>query len=176
LDQRLSVVPRWVILPTIQKQSVAEHCFNVERIATRIALEWFEFGDEIGAKMGAISQWALHHDDDEALTGDIPSTAKGYITIDPKLAETNGITTLAKKAYHTNDPEVKHIVKLADLMESYWFLAREFQMGNKYIEVHRHEVFGRVQDYAHEHFDDKIAEHARQWMIRVRTEVSQRYD
>ena len=168
LDQRLSIVPRWVILPTIQKQSVAEHCFNVERIATSIADNWFHIEPE-SETMWRISQWALHHDDDEAYTGDIPTTAKKWVTKTP-------VDQIGEKMIHQNDDQVKWIVKLADMMEAYWFLSRELRMGNKYVQVHHLELGQNTDEYAHSHFDDDIARHVSNWMIRVRTEVSQSYE
>src|SRR5262245_21166955 len=122
LDQRLGIVPRWVILRTIQKQSVAEHCFNVERIATQIALLWFGETERVTL----ISQLALHHDDDEAITGDIPTPAKA------RLME-EIIDDRDTPWYTLTSDRDKKIVKLADMMEAWWFLAMEYKMGNSYV-------------------------------------------
>jgi 5'-deoxynucleotidase YfbR-like HD superfamily hydrolase len=78
LDSRLSVVTRWVVVNTIKDQSVAEHCFNVERIALRIAMQWFRISRV--ETLYFISQVALHHDDDESITGDIPGPSKHILS------------------------------------------------------------------------------------------------
>lgn len=125
-DKRMSIIQRWSIIHTIQKQSVAEHCFNVERIAVRIAQQWFSINDI--SDLFEISQWALHHDDLEAVTGDVQSPVK------PLFDE-----AAAEKLY----PEVpidhpaqwvKDIVKLADIMEWTVFALYEQSLGNRFID------------------------------------------
>ena len=160
-DQRLSAVPRWVILRTIQRQNVATHCFNVERIARRIAIEWIN--EDVNCD--AVSQYALHHDDDEALTGDIPSTAKDYIQVsmvDNYHQWTNG------------NEEVKRIVKLADLLEAVWFLLMEEKMGNSYITKHTAACRNKVMNYAEKYFGSEIADKCIGLMARWTNEESQR--
>lgn len=158
LDHRLSIVPRWTIVRTIQKQSVAEHCFNVERIATQIAIKWMGIR-EIELLFG-ISQYALHHDDDEALTGDIPSTAKGYVQIN--------LVSESHKWAHGNDTVI-HVVKLADLLEAVWFLSIESKLGNLYNEQHFRRCGEKVILYADQHFDaditNKCNELMKQWQV-----------
>jgi 5'-deoxynucleotidase YfbR-like HD superfamily hydrolase len=165
LDQRMGIVPRWSILRTVQQQNVAMHCFNVERIAVQMALLWFDIDD--GLTMTQISQYALHHDDAEALTGDIPSTAKVYLKED--YEDTSGI-------WHNNNEQAKQIVKLADLMEAYWFLATETKMGNSYIFEHLVACRGKAREYAQEHFDHNIAALVEEWMSAQLSERSQRHD
>lgn len=152
LDIRLSVVPRWVVIPTIRKQSVAEHCFNVERIARRIAIQWFEIPPE---KIDMVSQMALHHDDDEAITGDIASPAK-VILSEKYLDYVSGLW------YNNADPPLRRIVKLADLMEMHVFLRMEIKLGNQYVREFSYDVYNRMVDLAQE-FGKPIQDHINIW-------------
>ena len=165
LDQRLSIVPRWVILRTIQKQSVAEHLFNVERIAVQIAIEWMGIKDP--TIIFSISQYALHHDDDEALTGDIPSTAKSFV----QVSRVDEVRHWAK-----NSDDVIRIVKLADLLEAVWFLLMERKLGNHYIAKHLEACQSKVISYAISKFDKEIVNQCSQLMDRWEEEESLRYD
>src|SRR4029453_14249195 len=136
LDLRLSVVPRWTVVPTLQNHTVAEHCFNVERIARRIAEHWFGIRDT--DRLDRISQLALHHDDDEAITGDIPSPAKSVLSED-------WIDSRSRLWYNAPSP-LRDIVKLADLMEMYRFLVMEVMMGNRYIDGYLAELMNKTKD------------------------------
>jgi len=136
LDMRLSVVPRWVVVPTLQNQSVAEHCFNVERIARRIAQQWFDIRDT--ERLDRISQLALHHDDDEAVTGDIPSPAKHILSEE-------WLDSRARLWYNAPSP-LRDIVKLADLMEMYRFLVMEVLMGNRYVDDYLAETLNKMSE------------------------------
>lgn len=134
MDSRLSVVKRWTVINTIQTQSVAEHCFNVERIARRIAMEWLRIKDPV--ILDQISQAALHHDDGESETGDIPAPAK-HVLKEEYLDE-------QRRLWSGTIGGVGGIIKLADKMEAYWFMAMESQLGNRYIENYRNELYHRI--------------------------------
>jgi 5'-deoxynucleotidase YfbR-like HD superfamily hydrolase len=146
MDHRLSIIKRWSIVHTIQQQSVAEHAFNVERIAIRIARDWFEFTNP--SVLFEISQYALHHDDFEAVSGDTPSTVKRYFDVGrAELEHADIIPVVPKPASH-----LMNIVKLADRLEWYWFLTMESALGNKYIEDYRLELYGIIHQFATEHY------------------------
>jgi hypothetical protein len=168
LDDRLSIVKRWVLIRTNRTQSVAEHCFNVQRICIRIA-PWFKISSAL--ELYRLSQAALHHDDNEALTGDIPWTAKGYV----KEGE-NGVDTGAALWYDSAGDRIKSIVKLADLLEAYHFLAMEMQTGNWYLIEHKISMRERIMEFIADHnWDVDVSVECDKWMSMVESTLSQTY-
>ena len=107
--RRLSTVPRWTVIPTIQNQNVAEHSFHVAWIS-----RWLTelLGLHLRSDAFLVIATALLHDHDEAVTGDIPSTGK----------EDNNTGSLEDS-----------IVKVADALEAALFLREELQMGNSRV-------------------------------------------
>lgn len=128
LDHRLSVVKRWAILHTIQNQSVAEHMFNVARMAERISKQWFGMSDEASMR---VVRFALHHDDFEALSGDLPTMVKPYFNESEFEREHSELIEAIEE-----EPWVVKIVKLADKLEGYHFLCIEAALGNTYSRNH----------------------------------------
>lgn len=104
---RAAHVDRWHIVNTARRQSLAEHSYNVAMIAMDLCNrlgkeEWRE----------RVAVMALHHDLEEVVTGDIPSSAKP-----PKMWEPGPWT-----------PE--KIVKVADLIDAHVFI-QEYRVGNQ---------------------------------------------
>lgn len=172
LDDRLTTVKRWTILRTIKQQSVAEHEFNVQRIAIRVA-SWFGINDH--GNLFRLSQAALHHDDREALTSDIPFTAKYFV----KEGE-SGIDTGATLWYDglPADSWIRPIVKMADLLEAIHFLTIEIHMGNHYVEVHRDQMIERLFVFIRhqKEWPDHIIANCTEWINSIeRDKYSKRY-
>jgi len=165
LDDRLSIVKRWGIIRTINTQSVAEHCFNVQRICIAMA-PWFKL--EI-LELFALSQGALHHDDLEAITGDLPSPAKDYIA-----KREGGIDTDAGVWYDRLPDDLKEIIKLADLMEAFHFLCIEMKMGNRYVVRHRRNLRQKIRDHIsrHPNWPTGVWENVHNWMVASENETS----
>lgn len=119
-SRRLSVVPRWVIAPTIQRQNVAEHSYHVAQTA-RWLMQFHasKEADERAWKAltADVVERALDHDVEEAATGDRPTPSK------------------QGKVYHAGMPQVAIIVKIADILEALAFLHEEKQMGNSRLGV-----------------------------------------
>lgn len=110
----LSHIPRWVIVPLIRSQSVAEHSFNVAMIASEI----MQRAPQVEVRPLNVLWHALTHDIDECVTGDLPSTAKRLLKPD----YTSGLVL--------DKPDIKvtlvehNLVKLADIIEAYTFCAK----------------------------------------------------
>lgn len=163
-DKRLSIIQRWSIIHTIQKQSVAEHCFNVERIAVRIAHKWCNIYDT--GDLFEVSQWALHHDDLEAVTGDVQSPVK------PLFDEATAERLYPEVPIHHPQQWVKDIVKLADIMELVMFSLYEQSLGNKFIDDFVDHHCRNVQEFARgdrfslhwRDIDNKVAD----WVFQMR--------
>ncbi len=99
-------VKRWTIVRTIRDQSLAEHTFNVTMIARAIA-------KEMGIDDTKIIKYALDHDLDEILTGDIPTPAKARLKIN---------TAYDGKSFQECDSREASVVALADIIEAIAFI------------------------------------------------------
>lgn len=131
-SRRLSFVPRWVIVPTIRHQSVAEHSFHVARtvlwLLGRMSPERRE------ALYGPCLLHALSHDDTEAATGDIPSPSK---TRPMEKGDTCDDILLMNDILLVN--------KVADWLEALAFIQEEETLGNRFN-----------LDHIKEHINDKL--------------------
>ncbi len=112
-SRRLSMIPRWSVLPVLKKQTVADHTYQVCQIS-RLLMTYHVERDNPEFWANTLVQ-ALDHDLEEAAIGDAPSSAKKPKNY-KELARTKGQTYL--------------IVKLADIIEALCFLQEEALLGN----------------------------------------------
>jgi 5'-deoxynucleotidase YfbR-like HD superfamily hydrolase len=165
------VVQRWGILHTIQKQSVAEHCFNVERIATRIATQWFDWVDPL--HLLTLKDWAHNHDNLESVMGDPPTMVKPYINEVAMAEDHDDLIPLMSPPQGVRD-----IVKLADMLEGFHFICQELKMGNTYVENHFDSYFVEIGKFLKEAWPDKLdrlAPLVKQLMVDMSEEKSTRF-
>lgn len=122
-DRNLADVKRWAIVRTIRSQSVAEHSYYVA-LMMKPLLEHHGYDDPVMI-MNAV-QYALIHDRDEVLSGDIATPAKRRMT--------PGAFNALNEEFGLNvpepDPVIKKAAKVLDLLEAAMFLAEECGMGN----------------------------------------------
>ena len=132
----LSYVPRWGILRSIRKQSVAEHSYYVALYADQLAtlIQWE--GDT-----AALLQYALLHDIDETITGDIPGPVKRAAFDKTKMWDKIR-DTMARRfgtinVFRLNNPlpEIKAIVAVADSIDEISYLVEENILGNRWVRV-----------------------------------------
>lgn len=107
-SRRLTFVPRWVVVPTIRKQTVDQHSYQVVQIA-RWLLQFHRNQSEQFRLQ--VIEAALDHDNEEALTGDQPT---------PSKTDSSGICGVP----------IKVVVKCADILEAICFMQEEAAMGN----------------------------------------------
>lgn len=116
-SRRLSFVPRWVVMPVLRRQSVAEHSFHVAQTVLWLLPVHASAATEMGSRsLGfqfEVVSYALNHDIKEAVEGDSPSPNKVRADPDP------------------ND-QVSVITKVADILEAIAFVSEEKAMGNSY--------------------------------------------
>jgi len=121
-DRNLADIKRWAIVRTIRDQSVAEHSYFVAMMTPRLLRE---YGYDDPEFILSATEYALMHDRDEVLSGDIATPIKKRIQSDVfgAIAEEFGLKVEA-------DDAVKAAVKVLDLFEAALFLAEEVAMGN----------------------------------------------
>lgn len=137
-------LPRWAIAKTIRQQSVAEHSYFVTQLARRVASEIFPH-----ERVLDVILWALDHDVDETLSGDVANPAL------VNLVDGDGARYKKWMEFHMEErmpwlskqeqwtPITVNIVRFVDVLESLCFLAEEMKMGN--TEVAR--LFTAVVEY-----------------------------
>lgn len=140
-EDRLSTVPRWCIVNTIQKQSVSDHSFRVAIISRRVYTKIFKGTDEL--EMLRIMEVSLFHDQMEAFSGDIASPVK-HLFDEERLV----------RIYRHNveyQPSISDLaeacVKVSDIAESCFFLARELSMGNSSVKHLFSKLIDKMMNY-----------------------------
>jgi hypothetical protein len=126
-EARLSVVPRWSIVRTIQKQSVAEHCYRVAIIAPRV-YELIRGHEATLQEQARLTRAALLHDQYEAFTGDIPSPAKNPLGVIKGQAELHFGPHVIEMVELEGDEIMA--LRAADLIEGIYFLYEDQRLGN----------------------------------------------
>lgn len=121
-SRRLSVVPRWCVVPTIQSQTVDQHVFHVTRTAMWLTQYHIEATEAVSHESYSrfkldVLEHALEHDDEEAATGDRPTPSKNV------------------KHHYGMMPQQAVVVKVADILEALAFLQEEKDMGNSRVGV-----------------------------------------
>lgn len=147
----LSHVERWGTVRKINRQGVADHMYYVAVYSLQIAdaIQW-------SGSRGDLAEWALAHDSPESFSGDVQGPTK-RAAVDPArmlaFEQSEAERRYGKSflgSYITTpslvDPEVRKIVKAADIMDEVMFLAIEMSMGNMSVEsVLNKNVLGRAQ-------------------------------
>ena len=130
-----SVVHRWSIVRTLKPDNVAEHSYYVACYAVAIArlIEW-------QGPLGDLTFFALMHDAEELVTGDLVSPVKNQI-VDESLFErfvTDQMSERLPLIQHQMTPiaespaglQIEKIVKVADKVDAVLFLITEIKLGN----------------------------------------------
>lgn len=132
----LSVVSRWVIVPRLKEQSVADHTFRVVVIARELA-------DSLGVVLDADDYWYLiTHDGAESRSGDISSPFKAQL---PNLSAIENTACPWMTEVTWPHSHKLALFKTADLVEALTFIrawgrtTHAEAIGNKiYNEIHVH--------------------------------------
>ena len=152
---RLSLIKRWGLMHNTVTENVMEHSWQVATIAHALAV----IGRDIFNKHyqpERIATTALYHDCSEIITGDMPSPIKYYsdtiadtYKIIENEAEQQLLKLLPKKLQpefknfliHCNiTPEVKAIIKAADLISAYLKCQQELDRGNREFKTASEEI------------------------------------
>ena len=142
-----AIVPRWSVVWTLNRDTVATHSYYVTLYSYQIArlIGWRQ-------NLPRLMFLALTHDLDETVTGDIVSPVKRAI-VDVERARAYISTAMEQrmpaiwdqiKMEAVNDDEAVAIIECADRLDALLFLIVEQRMGNRH-------VFNRCTD-AYERF------------------------
>ena len=134
---RASHIDRWSMVGVNRPQNLAEHIYNVIIIAVELAHRYKK--DHL---MDAVRGYALIHDLEEVMTGDMPTPIKKYMT--RELIELNESFSYKWETKSDYPQEVRSIVKMADNIEALLYL---YQHGaGSHCDVVFEEIQGRVNE------------------------------
>lgn len=147
----LAHVPRWSIARKIKTQSVAEHSFYVAVYADQLAklCGWYDQPEHSLAGVGLVPPaypgdlkryglvvCALWHDVEESFTGDIPGPFKRQVSGD--LMQRVTLREAERRFFEYPRPdfsktgqEMSAIIRVANILDEYFYLLGEKQMGNR---------------------------------------------
>jgi 5'-deoxynucleotidase len=149
----LSVVPRWTVIRTLGKDTVAAHSFYVALYA-----------DEIAAFIGwkgnkhLLLKYALFHDAEESLTGDVPGPVKKFImSRDGAVWLRQEMSTWLPSVHSFREffdrsfdyglvGDIELITKAADKIDALIFILTELRQGNKHLESTAGELWVAAED------------------------------
>lgn len=130
----VAYVPRWAIARRIRHQYLAEHSYFTALYADQIArlIKWNGSYEEL-------FRYALYHDLDETITGDIPGPAKrsawckerGEEAISDVLGDKYGSDVRETRREAPED--IRAIVSVADSIEEVCYLSEELILGNIWV-------------------------------------------
>jgi len=115
--RRLKYVDRWSVIPTIRRQSVADHSFHVIWIATWLAQKTNQYDNSLASE---ILLHGITHDKSESYTGDIPSPAK----------RSGRVTEVLPFPLHLISELAEEVCGVADIVEAVISCNEEIGMGN----------------------------------------------
>lgn len=130
----MAYVPRWAIARRIRQQYLAEHSYFTTIYADQIARMIGWKGD-----YEHLVRYALYHDLDETVTGDIPGPAKRLAWSKERGEEGIFDTLTAKYGYDVSrarreaTDEVRAIVSAADSVDELCYLSEELLLGNVWV-------------------------------------------
>lgn len=136
--RKLSIVPRWTIVPTINQQNTAEHSFHVAWIALWLGM--FNKRRDTENFERDILLYSILHDSSESVSGDVPATFKHALKshYDFKALDDGFLPDV---------PElVKQTVKMADYIEALLFLTEEHNTGNLRVHGIYHDVLKNAEN------------------------------
>lgn len=146
-----SIVPRWSIVWTLNKDTVSNHSFFVVFYAFQICML-------LGKSMqwaGIVTYLALTHDLDETITGDIVSPVKREILgdraeayIKSKMQERlpSVVDKITEIETNWDVDTMWAVITVADRLDALLFLITEHRMGNHHIDKRIPDAHGRLKD------------------------------
>lgn len=139
-SRTLASVPRWSVVPVIRRQYVAEHSYYVS-LYTAELLGLPIFDNWTHERKFMALRYAIIHDAAEARMADTPGPVKRLTVDRPKFdkLEAEVVTGMGFNDkfglpwYGAGDDAIKAVVKVADLIDEYFYLTMEAAFGSRVI-------------------------------------------
>ena len=140
---RMKYIQRWGLMRNTETENLKEHCCSVAMIAHALGvINNVYFGGNVNADR--LSVYALYHDAEETITGDMPTPVKYFSPVLRKAygdVEADAKNTLIsmlpekmrpdyRKVMTIEDETERRLVKAADVIDAYIKCLEELKCGN----------------------------------------------